>query len=356
MSERKIIHIDMDAFYASVELRDRPELKNKPVVVAWDGPRSVICAASYAARKYGLHSAMAVTTAKRLCPQAIYISPDFGKYRAVSQQIHSIFSRYTLQIEPVSLDEAYLDVTNYQGTLPYARDIAREIRVAILNETGLTASAGVAPNKFLAKIASDWRKPNGQFVIAPTQIMAFLHNLPLGKIPGVGKVTEQKMHALGWATVGDLRQVSLSVLVHHFGRWGYRLFDLAQGRDDREVTTERDRQQISTEITLNDNKNLVEIAHHLPELAQTLVKNMQCKQLQGSCVTLKLKNTHFQIYTRSQTYSSPLPDAPALIAAGQDLLKRMPNDSALFRLIGLGISHFHQHEYQSDLWAPGSTY
>jgi DNA polymerase IV len=356
MSERKIIHIDMDAFYASVELRDHPELQNKPVVVAWDGPRSVICAASYTARKYGLHSAMAVTTAKRLCPQAIYISPNFSKYRAVSQHIHNIFSRYTYQIEPVSLDEAYLDVTSYQGTLLYARDIAREIRAAIQAETGLTASAGIAPNKFLAKIASDWRKPNGQFVIAPSQVKTFLHNLPLGKIPGVGKVTEQKMHSLGWTTVNDLSQVNLSVLVHHFGRWGYRLFDLARGRDDREVTAERDRQQISTEITLKDNENLTEIAHHLPELAQTLVQSMQQNQLQGSCVTLKLKNTHFQIYTRSQTYSSPLPDAAALIAAGQNLLKRMPNDSALFRLIGLGISDFYQHEYQSDLWTAESTY
>lgn len=356
MSDRKIIHIDMDAFYASVELRDRPELQNKPVVVAWDGPRSVICAASYAARKYGLHSAMAVSTAKRLCPQAIYITPDFNKYRAVSQYIHSIFSRYTHQIEPLSLDEAYLDVTNYQGNLPYARDISSEIRASILSETGLTASAGIAPNKFLAKIASDWRKPNGQFVIAPSQVMNFLQKLPLGKIPGVGKVTEQKMNALGWKTVGDLSQVNLSVLVHHFGRWGYRLFDLAQGRDDREVTPERNRQQISTEITLIENENLIEIARHLPDLAQTLVETMQQKQLQGNCVTLKLKTADFQIHTRSQTYSSPLPDAAALIAAGQDLLKRLPDNGEQFRLIGLGISHFYQHEYQPDLWASENVF
>ncbi|WP_370470102.1 DNA polymerase IV [Snodgrassella alvi] len=352
MTERKIIHIDMDAFYASVELRDRPELKDQPVVVAWDGPRSVICAASYPARQYGLHSAMSVTTAKRLCPQAIYIPPDFNKYRAVSSQIHNIFRRYTDQIEPLSLDEAYLDVTDYKGRLPYARDIAREIRASILKETGLTASAGIAPNKFLAKIASDWRKPNGQFVIAPVQVLDFLHNLPLGKIPGVGKVTEQKMNALGWKTVGDLSKVSMSVLVHHFGRWGYRLFDLAQGRDDREVTPERNRQQISTEITLDNNESLQEIARHLPDLAEVLVQNMQRKGLQGNCITLKLKNTQFQIYTRSQTYSSPLPDAAALVAAGMDLMQRMPDDEALFRLIGLGISDFYQHEYQADLWSP----
>ena len=201
---RKIIHIDMDAFYAAVALRERPDLRDQPVVVAWDGPRSVVCAASYPARRYGLRSAMAVATAKRLCPHAVFLPPDFNQYRAVSAQIHTIFARYTAIIEPLSLDEAYLDVTDYQGNLPYARDIARAIRTDIRRETGLTASAGIAPNKFLAKIASDWRKPDGQFVIAPAQILAFLADLPVGKIPGVGKVTQQKMQALGWHTVGAL--------------------------------------------------------------------------------------------------------------------------------------------------------
>lgn len=184
MQQRKIIHVDMDAFYASVELHDRPELRGQPVVVAWDSIRSVICAASYEARRYGLHSAMSVAKARRLCPHAVYIPPNFERYRAVSRQVHAIFARYTHTIEPVSLDEAYLDVSNYQGPLPYARDIARAIRTDIFTETGLTASAGIAPNKFLAKIASDWRKPNGQFVIAPAQITAFLQSLPIGKIPG----------------------------------------------------------------------------------------------------------------------------------------------------------------------------
>ncbi|MFC2708053.1 MAG: DNA polymerase IV, partial [Neisseria sp.] len=200
MSQRKIIHIDMDAFYASVELHEQPHLKGLPVVVAWDGTRSVICAASYEARKFGLHSAMSVATAKRLCPQAVFVQPHFDLYRQVSAQIHAVFRRYTDLIEPLSLDEAYLDVTQNFENIPYASEVAKRIRAEIFEETGLTASAGIAPNKFLAKIASDWRKPNGQFVLPPQKIMAFLESLPLGKIPGVGKVTLKKMNALGMQT------------------------------------------------------------------------------------------------------------------------------------------------------------
>ena len=340
----------MDAFYASVELLNRPDLKDKPVVVAGSKSRSVICAASYIARQYGLRSAMSVAKAKILCPQAVYIPPDFNKYRKFSAQIHSIFSRYTQLIEPVALDEAYLDVTNYNGALIYARDIAREIRQTIHAETGLTASAGIAPNKFLAKIASDWHKPNGQFVIAPSQVTQFLQQLPVGKIPGVGKVTEQKLHTLGWHTVGDLSQVQLPILIHYFGRWGYRLFELAHGRDERKVIPSRIRQQISTEITLEENKNLSNIATHLPELAQSLYQIMQQKQLLGKCITLKLKNSHFQTYTRSQTFSSPIPNKEILLASAIKLINRMPDDSnQQYRLIGLGISHFDQHANQTEL-------
>lgn len=350
MHTRKIIHIDMDAFYASVELREHPELKDQPVVVAWDGPRSVICTASYTARRFGLHSAMPVATAKRLCPQAVYLPPDFALYRAVSQQIHTIFARYTELIEPLSLDEAYLDVTGYTGTLPYARDIARAIRADILAETGLTASAGVAPNKFLAKIASDWRKPNGQYVIAPSQVLAFLATLPIGKIPGVGKVTEQKMHALGWRTMGDLVDVERSLLVLHFGRWGYRLYDLARGHDEREVKPHRAYQQISNEITLMHDETRVEIGRHLAALAASVATQMQRKQVCCSCVTLKLKNSRFHTLTRSQTFSAPLSQAASLCRAGQELLARMPHKDMTYRLIGLGVSHLTPQNTQLPLW------
>ena len=282
-AERKIIHIDMDAFYASVELREQPHLRGKPLVVAWEGGRSVVCAASYEARRFGLHSAMPAATARRLCPQAVFVPPRFHLYREVSQQIHAVFRQHTDLVEPLSLDEAYLDVTRNKQNLPYASEIAAAIRAEILRQTGLTASAGIAPNKFLAKIASDWRKPNGQFVIPPPRIAQFLLTLPLGKIPG------------------------------------YRLYDLARGIDNRPVQPQRERLQISTEITLPQDLPLSKIVCHLADLAQDLWAQAQRKQVQAHTLTLKLKTADFRILTRSQTYSSVLPDAAALeqAAAGQ---------------------------------------
>ena len=328
-SPRKIIHIDMDAFYASVELREQPHLRGKPVVVAWDGARSVICAASYEARKYGLRSAMAVATAKRLCPHAVFIPPQFALYRQVSRQIHQIFRLHTDLIEPLALDEAYLDVTCNKQNIAYARDIALAIRAEIHRQTGLTASAGIAPNKFLAKIASDWRKPNGQFVIAPQNVNAFLHTLPLGKISGVGKKT-------------------LAKLINLFGRWGYRLHDLARGVDNRPVEPERERVQISTEITLPDDLPLGQIVRHIPDLARDLAQQMQRRHTIGQTLTLKLKTSDFRTLTRSQTYSSALPSAQTLIQAAQQLAKRMPNENE-YRLIGIGISHLQDENRQPEL-------
>jgi DNA polymerase IV len=212
MSGRKIIHIDMDAFYASVEQRDDPSLRGKPVVVAWLGNRSVVCAASYEARRFGVRSAMPAVRAERLCPEAIFVPPDFPRYRAVSRSAREIFKRHTDLIEPLSLDEAYLDVTENKTGLATATRVARVIRAQIREELDLTASAGVAPNKFLAKIASDWRKPDGLFVIQPEDVDAFLMPLPTGRISGVGKVTEKRLESLGIRTVGDLRKVDLFAL------------------------------------------------------------------------------------------------------------------------------------------------
>jgi len=347
-SPRKIIHIDMDAFYASVELREQPHLRGKPVVVAWDGARSVICAASYEARKYGLRSAMAVATAKRLCPHAVFIPPQFALYRQVSRQIHQIFRLHTDLIEPLALDEAYLDVTCNKQNIAYARDIALAIRAEIHRQTGLTASAGIAPNKFLAKIASDWRKPNGQFVIAPQNVNAFLHTLPLGKISGVGKKTLAKLNAQGWQTVGDLQRVPLGMLINLFGRWGYRLHDLARGVDNRPVEPERERVQISTEITLPDDLPLGQIVRHIPDLARDLAQQMQRRHTIGQTLTLKLKTSDFRTLTRSQTYSSALPSAQTLIQAAQQLAKRMPNENE-YRLIGIGTSDQQDESRQPEL-------
>ena len=351
MQVRKIIHIDMDAFYASVELRERPHLRGKPLVVAWEGARSVICAASYEARQFGLHSAMAVSTAKRLCPQAIYIRPNFDLYRQVSSEIHAVFSRYTTLIEPLSLDEAYLDVTCNLQNIPYAGEVAKKIRSEIEQKTGLTASAGIAPNKFLAKIASDWRKPNGQFVLPPQRVEAFLENLPLGKIPGVGRVTLQKMNALGMKTAGDLRRAERSRLLHHFGRYGYRLYDLARGIDTREVKPNRERLQISTEITLPEDLPLNGVVVHLPVLTADLWSQMLRKKVQARSVTLKLKTADFRIVTRSLTYSSALPDHASLLEAAETLSRRVPVHSGnAFRLIGIGVSHLMPAGRQQLLW------
>src|SRR5271170_811013 len=245
MTVRKIVHIDMDAFYASVEQRDDPNLRGKPVVVAWRGARSVVCAASYEARTFGVRSAMPAVRAERLCPTAIFIPPDFTRYRAVSRQTREIFQRHTDLIEPLSLDEAYLDVTENKTNLPTATRVATAIRQQIREELNLTASAGVAPNKFLAKIASDWRKPDGLFVIQPHEVESFLFPLPVGRIPGVGQVTESRMKALGIATVGDLYAMELPALEEHFGSYGLRLYQLARGIDHNPVVPNRVSKSIS---------------------------------------------------------------------------------------------------------------
>ena len=246
---RKIIHVDMDAFYASVEQRDNPQLRGKPVIVAWQAKRSVVCAASYEARAFGVRSAMPAVRAQRLCPDGIFVPPDFTRYKAVSHNVREIFQRHTDLIEPLSLDEAYLDVTENKTGLPTATLVARAIREQIREELALTASAGVAPNKFLAKIASDWRKPDGLFVIQPEDIDTFLPPLPVGRLPGVGKVTGEKLAKLGVQSVGDLRAQDPAALEHHFGTFGSRLRDLSRGVDHSEVIPNRATQSISVEDT-----------------------------------------------------------------------------------------------------------
>ena len=256
---RKILHVDMDAFYASVEQRDDPSLRGRPVVVAWRGARSVVCAASYEARRFGVRSAMPAIRAERLCPQAVFVPPDFRRYKAVSRQVRGIFERHTDLIEPLSLDEAYLDVTAAKSGLATATETAQAIRAAIREETQLTASAGVAPNKFLAKIASDWRKPDGLFVIRPHQVEAFLAPLPVGRLPGVGKVMEKRLEERAIATVADLRARGGTELERLFGRWGRRLHELSLGIDENPVQPERPTLQISSEDTFEHDLPLDEL-------------------------------------------------------------------------------------------------
>src|SRR5438046_2306126 len=258
MAVRKIVHIDMDAFYASVEQRDDPQLCGKPVIVAWRGNRSVVCAASYEARRFGVRSAMPAVRAERLCPDAVFLPRGFTRYRTVSRLAREIFKRHTDLVEPLSLDEAYLDVTENKTGLPTATRVASAIREQIRQELSLTASAGVAPNKFLAKLASDWRKPDGLFVIQPEEVDTFLLPLPVGRLPGVGKVTEEKLKILATQTVEHLRKLELAELERSFGRYGVRLYDLARGIDRSEVIPDRPTQSVSAEDTFEQDVPLIE--------------------------------------------------------------------------------------------------
>ncbi|MVW70959.1 MULTISPECIES: DNA polymerase IV [unclassified Bordetella] len=338
---RKIVHVDMDAFYASVEQRDNPSLKGLPVVVAWNGPRSVVCAASYEARKFGVHSAMSVARAQRLCPNAVYVPPDFNRYREVSRQVRQIFARHTELVEPLSLDEAYLDVTENKLGFPSATEVAQAIRREIFEQTRLTASAGVAPNKFLAKIASDWNKPNGQFVIKPSQVLAFLQPLPVRKVPGVGKVMQTKLESIGVQTVGDLTRFSAAELEHHFGRYGVRLYELSQGIDERPVQPDAPRQQISAETTLMVDQHLDQMGEVLDRLADKVWAEGVKKGAIGRTVVLKLKTDGFRILTRTLTLARMPASARDLAIVARQLCSRVDLPaSTLYRLAGIGMSNF----------------
>ena len=343
---RKIVHIDMDAFYASVEQRDDPALRGKPVVVAWRGARSVVGAASYEARKFGVRSAMPALRAERLCPGAIFVPPDFTRYRAASRAVREIFLRHTDLVEPLSLDEAYLDVTEPKSALASATAVAKAIRAEIFETTQLTASAGVAPNKFLAKIASDWRKPNGLFVIRPEQVEAFLAPLPVGKIPGVGKVMNAKLEALALYTCADLRAFDVRELERRFGRFGPRLQELAWGIDRRAVNPDQPVQSISAEDTFERDLLLDEIEPAIRTLAAktwaaTRKALLTSRGRVGRTVVLKLKTADFHILTRSHTPPAPPASEAEFIEIAVGLRERVAlPQSTRYRLVGVGLSNF----------------
>jgi DNA polymerase-4 len=340
LNNRKILHIDMDAFYASVEQRDNPALVGKPVVVAWPNERSVVCAASYEARTFGVRSAMSVTKATKLCKQLVFIPPHFEKYRLVSSQIKNIFERYTEKIEPLSLDEAYLDVTDLRKAKS-ATEIAESIRRNIYLETKLTASAGVGPSKFIAKIASDWNKPNGICVVKPQDIISFITPLNIRKIPGVGPATEKKLQNLDIATVGDLSHLSEQKLIVTFGKFGSRLFQLARGQDHSPVRNDRIRKSISVETTFERDKPLWALGKSLEPLCEKLWALMISKNLNAKTVSLKFKTSNFQVLTRSRTFYDLVPSLDALLTACSLLLKdnTLPQDKN-YRLVGIGLSSF----------------
>jgi DNA polymerase-4 len=340
---RKIVHIDMDAFYASVEQRDDPQLQGKAVVVAWRGNRSVVCAASYEARRFGVRSAMPAVRAERLCPGALFLPPDFPRYRAVSRQVREIFKRHTDLIEPLSLDEAYLDVSENKTGLPTATQVARTIREQIRNELNLTASAGVAPNKFLAKIASDWKKPDGLFVIQPDDVDSFLSPLPVDRLPGVGKVTEEKLKGFEIQTVADLKKLELVTLQGRFGRYGVRLYELARGIDNSEVVPDRRTQSISAEDTFEQDVPLAEMESMIRRLAETTWTASRKESRIARTVVLKLKTSDFKILTRSLTPCSPPSSCAELTSIALALRERvgLPTEQR-FRLVGVGLSNFRE--------------
>lgn len=338
---RKIIHIDMDAFYASVEQRDDPSLKGRPVAVGHGAARGVVAAASYEARAFGVRSAMPSTTALRRCPELIFVPPRFEVYRAVSRQIHAILAEYTPLVEPLSLDEAYLDVTENLRGLPTATQTATEIRARILEATGLTASAGISYNKFLAKLASDHRKPNGQFVVTPAMGPGFVEPLPVGRFHGVGPVTAARMNSLGIVTGADLRRQSLAFLQQHFGKAGPWYHAIARGEDDRPVVADRPRKSSGSETTFRrDLTEPAEIEASIRALADDVWAWCEKTGAHGRTVTVKIKYTDFQQATRSRTLPAQVTARETLRQVGIDLVRSVFPPAKGIRLLGVTLSNF----------------
>jgi len=337
---RKIIHIDMDAFFAAVEQRDYPEYQNKPIVVGGQpNSRGVVATCSYEARKFGIHSAMSSSQAYRLCPQAIFVKPRFEAYKEASSTIREIFSEYTELFEPLSLDEAYLDVSDsslHQGS---ATLIAKDIKRSILTKTQLIASAGISYNKFLAKIASDIDKPDGIYLITPEQGLKFVANLSVGKFHGVGKATEKKMHALGIKTGGDLRKQSLAFLLQNFGKTGQYFYHISRANDDRPVNNHRPCKSIGVETTFQvDILNKQDVVCCLNELLKKVIKKLNDKQLSAQTLTIKIKYQDFVQITRSLTLSSPLSCMIETTAVFDSLLKNTDVGGRKVRLLGVSLS------------------
>ena len=340
MKLRKIIHIDMDAFYASIEQRDRPELRGKPIAVGNEEVRGVVATASYEARKFGVRSAMSSLRAKRLCPQLIFVHGRMEVYKEISQQIHEIFLRYTDLIEPLSIDEAFLDVTDNKKHIELAVDIARQIKQAIWEELHLHASAGVSYNKFLAKIASEFRKPDGLCTIHPLQALDFISKLHIEQFWGVGPKTAQKMHLLGIHTGKDLQQCPLDLLIRQFGKMGQIYFNFAKGVDERPVERVRIRKSIGTEHTLE--KDIAAASSVIIELYHTtteLVERLQRHHFKGNTLTLKIKFHDFEQITRSITQEKELQTLEQILPLAKQLLKEVDYAQHPIRLIGLTVSN-----------------
>jgi DNA polymerase-4 len=350
-----IIHVDMDAFYASVEERDNPELAGRPVIVGGHPQRrGVVSAANYLARRYGVHSAMPTQNAYKRCPEAVFLPVRMERYSEVSQQIHAIFQRYTPVIEPLSLDEAFLDVRGSEGLFGTPVEIARRIQQEIADELGLAASVGVAPNKFLAKIASDIEKPQGFVVVEEHRVQAFLDPLPITRLWGVGKAAARRLHGLGLYTVQDIRETPLATLVESLGSHGEHLWELAHGRDDRPVVSDREAKSISHETTFaEDVTDRDALLAQLLHLTEQVAWRMRRHGLSGTTVQLKLRYSDFTSLTRSLGLSRPSDRTDTLWRAVEELfLKRVDHPLPPVRLIGMGVSGFDRAQpQQEDLFA-----
>jgi DNA polymerase-4 len=342
--QRKIIHVDMDAFYASVEQMDNPELRGKPVAVGGSENRGVVSAASYEARKFGVRSALSGVLARRYCPELIFVRPRFDRYKEISNKIRSIFFDYTDLVEPLSLDEAYLDVTQNKKGNPSASLIAKEIRERILKEVGLTASAGISVNKFVAKIASDFNKPNGQKTVGPDDVIPFLEELPIKKFYGVGKVTTEKMYQLGIFTGLDLKGKTLEFLEKHFGKSGAYYFYAVRGIHNSEVKSSRIAKSVAAEHTFDENlSSEIYMQEQLQVIAEQLLKRLKRYNVAGKTVTLKIKYSDFTLQTRSKTLPYFISDKGLILETATELLyqERM-KDSV--RLLGISLSNLNTEE------------
>ncbi|WP_203257494.1 DNA polymerase IV [Hyunsoonleella ulvae] len=338
---RKIIHVDMDAFYASVEQMDNPELKGKAIVVGGGGKRGVVSAASYEARRYGVKSAMAGTLAAKLCPDLIFVRPRFERYSEISKRIRTIFYEYTDLVEPLSLDEAYLDVTQNKKGNPSASLIARDIRERIFNEIGLTASAGISINKFIAKVASDYNKPNGQKTVNPEEVLEFLEQLDIRKFYGVGKVTAEKMYQKGIFTGLDLKQKSLEYLENNFGKSGAYYYYIVRGIHTSKVKPHRTRKSLAAERTFSENlSSEVFMLEKLEHIAEEVTRRLSKSKVAGKTVTLKIKYSDFTLQTRSKTLPYFISDKSIIMETAKDLLYQEALKNSV-RLLGISLSNLN---------------
>lgn len=348
---RKIIHVDMDAFFASVEIRDNPNLKGKPVIVGgMPGTRGVVCTCSYEARKFGIHSGMGANAAWKLCPKGIFLPPRMDAYAIVSKQIRKIFFDYTDLVEPLSLDEAYLDVSANKRPIPYATRTAKEIRARIQKETGgLTASAGVSFNKFFAKVASDLHKPNGLTVILPEHADSFLNTLDIGKFYGVGKVTEKAFQSMGIRNGADLKRLSRFTLVERFGKAGDFYYDIARGIDTREVCARYERKSLGTEETFErDLDDQVEMYRILQAQAQEVAADLKKRRLAGKTITLKVKFFDFRTITRCRSLEHYTNEEELIAAVCGELLIQTDAGKIPVRLLGVTVSHFPEQDREKS--------